>query len=142
MTTPDGLTAETLVKRLVDAVWGGYTRPDDTPGILLAIADWMDNIDDIADQLVDGAVQRTMQADLRRVARHIRERYREALQTHRLMFPPHPHGFYIHSALCSCGTWQWDGPGPDLSPMAEQVWADWSDHLHAALATAQEEAPK
>jgi len=62
------MKGSTLLTKLIDAIWGGFERPPDDAGQLLAIAAWMDRIDDIADEHVNGAVGRTMQDDLRRIA--------------------------------------------------------------------------
>jgi hypothetical protein len=59
----------TGLREVIDAAWGGYERPGTDAGILNAIADWMDRLDDVADKLARRpVVHRTMQADLRRIA--------------------------------------------------------------------------
>lgn len=49
---------------------------------------------------------------------------------HKLLFPPHPDGFYGSSALCSCGFFQWDAETAE-SVLAAQamVTADWQTHV-------------
>ncbi len=59
--------------KLIDAVYGGWTRPPDDAGILRAIADYLDRVDDVAEGLLrdagsDHEIHRQMQADLRRIA--------------------------------------------------------------------------
>ena len=67
------MTHKSALRKLIDAVYGGWTRPSDDAGILRAIADYLDRIDDVAEGLLreagsDHEVHRTMQADLRRIA--------------------------------------------------------------------------
>jgi hypothetical protein len=66
-------THKSTLGKLIDAVYGGWARPADDPGVLRAIADYLDNIDNVAEGLLreagsDHVVERTMQADLRRIA--------------------------------------------------------------------------
>ena len=63
-------TVSSLFAQIVDAAWGGWERPSDDAGILRAIADWMDRLDDVADSVpgMPEQVSRTMQSDLRRIA--------------------------------------------------------------------------
>lgn len=58
---------------ILRAVYNGAERPDDSPGQLRALADWMDHIDNATDRELGLAgsthrVERTMQKDLRRIA--------------------------------------------------------------------------
>lgn len=66
----------TVIDDLIDLIWGGFSRPDDDAGQLRAIADWMDKLDDMGDKLSADAstgekVSRTMQKDLRRIAKRL-----------------------------------------------------------------------
>ena len=49
---------------------------------------------------------------------------------HELMFPPHPDGCYMSSALCLCGRFQWDASSAEAVEYArDQVVADWREHV-------------
>lgn len=55
--------------------------------------------------------------------------------SHRLLMPPHPGGFYLSSALCSCGDWQYDADSEgDLN-------AAYRDVLRAHTAHAEPRPP-
>ena len=58
------------------------------------------------------------------------ERVRRAVEGHRLMLPPHEDGLYASSALCSCGTFQWDA---FVTVDEDTVWIDWWGHVLAAI---------
>ena len=63
---------EEPLRKLIDAIWGGFGRPSDDASILRAIADWMDRLDDVGDELIGRpTVSREMQDDLRRIAQTI-----------------------------------------------------------------------
>lgn len=64
------------------------------------------------------------------------ERLAEALIAHRLMLPPHADGFYISSALCNCGDWQWDEASAEAFADNDDVTNDWSEHFAAAVIAA------
>ena len=54
---------------------------------------------------------------------------------HELMFPPHPDGYYMASALCSCGRFQWDAASAESVEHArDSIIADWREHVVQAVA--------
>ena len=70
-------------KSIIEKVYGGVRdgkMPEGDSGQLLAIADWMDDIDNAADVILAGrhTVDRSMQESLRRIAEY-NDRLREAL---------------------------------------------------------------
>jgi hypothetical protein len=58
---------------ILRALYGGHERPEDSPGQLRALADWMDDIDNAADKELTSKSTRTMQVDLRRIATELEE---------------------------------------------------------------------
>jgi hypothetical protein len=81
-----------ILHDLIEATWGGYTRPADDAGILLAIADWMDRLDDVADGVAGKPlVSRAMQDDLRRIAAALVDEYTATLRPE----PLHPVARFI-----------------------------------------------
>lgn len=65
------------LRALIEAVYGGWTRPSDDAGILRAIADYLDHVDDVSDGWLafsgsESRVGRDMQDDLRRIAGKVR----------------------------------------------------------------------
>jgi len=55
---------------------------------------------------------------------------RGEVESHRLEFPPHPDGYFMSSAYCLCGTFQWDAATAETLDR-DACWSDWWDHVIA-----------
>jgi|GEM_PF-4808143 len=66
---------------------------------------------------------------------------RGEVERHRLEFPPHPDGFWMSSALCLCGTFQWDAPTPETLDR-DACWSDWWDHVIARFSRGARWTPR